>query len=699
MNRRVLTPVWFQGKSQSGPSRENCLTPNRRLSFPLSRHPGGDSSQRATQISKPNTTSGTPERAFSFRSICTGSLLSLLLAIGAPYGNMVIRGSYMALDFSTPGAIFLLFLLVGPLNFLARKISHRLALNRGELLVVYAMLVTASAIPTMGLSEYLLTITTGAQYFATPENEWGALIGPHVPQWIVPQSPTAINWFYEGLPAGVPLPWRVWVAPLCYWSILVASLYLVMISSMVILRRQWVEHERLIFPIVQVPLEMVGSGGKETRPFFRNPIMWAGFALPVIVTSLNGLHMYYNFVPAIQQLTTIPVFRDAFSLIVRLSFPMVGFSFLINLDIAFSLWFFNLASSVLRGGMTILGIVSDQKLGIYGAAPKPILAHQGQGALLVLVLFGLWVARDHLRQVWRKAIHGDADVDDSREIMSYRAAVFSLLGGYLTLTVWLTISGLDLWLTILFLTLALLIFVGLTRIVAEGGVAAAVSPLIAASALVSATGSEMIGPSGLVGLAYAHVWSADIRTFVMASCAHSLKLSEYMGRNVRPLFWVLLLAILISLVSSICMILYLAYEYGGINLNGWFFGGGTRAPFAFIAEKLKTPVDASLEGWVHSLLGGGFMTLLMMARHRVLWWPLHPIGYPISMVWLMDQLWFSIFLAWLFKLLIIKYGGPNIYQRARPFFLGLITGQFVIAGFWLVIDWATGMTDNVVFWI
>lgn len=102
---------------------------------------------------------------------------------------------------------------------------------------------------------------------------------------------------------------------------------------------------------------------------------------------------------------------------------------------------------------------------------------------------------------------------------------------------------------------------------------------------------------------------------------------------------------------------------------------------------------------MNSILGGGFMTMLVAARHLLLWWPLHPIGYPISMVWLTDQLWFSIFLAWLFKLVIIKYGGPAFYTRARPFFLGLIAGQFVTAAIWLVIDSFTGMTDNVVFWI
>jgi len=650
--------------------------------------------QGETQLTEPDT-----HNAFSARAILTGSILSLCIACGAPYGNMVIRGSYLALDFSTPGAIFLFFLLVGPLNFLAGKLHRRLALATPELLVVYAMLITASAIPTMGLSEYLLTIITSAQYFATPENEWASLIGFHVPSWIAPQDPAAIAWFYEGLPEGSSLPWRPWVEPLCYWALFVLSLYLVMISSMVILRRQWVERERLIFPIVQVPLEMVRKTEPGTRPFLRNPVMWMGFALPLLVSSINGLHAYHAVVPTIQQVSTVPIFRDAVTLIFRLSFPMVGFSYLINLDIALSLWFFNLLAKFIQGAMGILGIASTQKLGIFGAASKPILAHQGQGAFFVLVFFGLWLARSHLRAVWRKAVTGDETVDDSQEMMSYRAALLCLVSGYLIMAIWLTLAGMPLWAALSTLALALAIFVGLTRVVAESGVAAAVSPLIASATLVSAVGSSVLGPAGMVGLAYTHVWGADIRTFVMASCIHSLKLSEGMGKNVRPLFWVMLLAIILSLIGSVWTILYLAYEYGGINLNGWFFGAGARAPFDFVAEKLKTPTEPSLEGWGNTLFGGGLMALLMIARHRLLWWPLHPIGYPISMVWLMDQLWFSIFLAWLFKLVIMKYGGPSLFRRAKPFFLGLIVGQFTGAGLWLVIDYLTGMSDNVVFWI
>lgn len=638
---------------------------------------------------------------FSVRAILTGVLLSLVIAVGAPYGNMVIRGSYMAIDFSTAGAIFLFFVLVGLLNVLAGALWRPLALERRELLVVYIMMIVASAIPTMGLSEYLLTIITACQYYATPENDWATLILPLVPEWMVPQGANAIKWFYEGAPAGTGIPWEAWLGPLASWAVFILALYLAMVTAMVILRRQWIERERLIYPIVQVPLEMLQEGGGRSlvRPFFRSPSMWIGFSLPVIVSTLAGLHAYYNFIPTIQLVSSVPILRNAVSLIFRLSFPMVGFSYLINLDIAFSLWFFNTVAKLVRGGLSVLGVGSTEKLGIYGAASEPILAHQGQGAMVVLVLFGLWVARSHIKDVFRKAFKGDPQVDDSDEIMSYRAAVLGLLGSIAVLSAWLAWAGMPLWGAVLVVLTALLIFVGLTRVVVESGVAAAVGPMISPSVIVSAVGSSALGPSGMAALAYTYVWGADIRTFVMASTAHGLKLGEALGGRRRPLLWVIFLAIVVSLVGSVCTILYLAYQYGGINLNGWFFGGGARAPFDYIAVKLNTPTAPDWAGWIHTVIGGGIMGLLMLARHHLLWWPLHPIGYPIGAVWLMDQLWFSIFLAWLIKLTVMKYGGPGLYRRTRPFFLGLIMGQFAIAGVWLIIDYFTGMTDNSVFWI
>jgi len=198
------------------------------------------------------------------------------------------------------------------------------------------------------------------------------------------------------------------------------------------------------------------------------------------------------------------------------------------------------------------------------------------------------------------------------------------------------------------------------------------------------------------------VWSSDIRTFVMAACANGLRLAEdVQAKKRRNLFWAIMLAIVLSIAASVGTIMVLAYRHGGINLNTWFFQNGPQVPFKYVAERMKLGVPAGDIGigWLHKLLGAAVMTGLMIARYRVLWWPFHPLGYAIGCVWIMDQIWLSIFIAWLLKALILKYGGPKLFQKLRPFFLGLILGQFVVAGMWLAIDYFTGMTDNRVFWI
>ena len=52
----------------------------------------------------------------TLRAFGIGSFLSLFLAVSANYTDIVIKGSYLTLDFATPGA--LLLFLVGVLNTL-----------------------------------------------------------------------------------------------------------------------------------------------------------------------------------------------------------------------------------------------------------------------------------------------------------------------------------------------------------------------------------------------------------------------------------------------------------------------------------------------------------------------------------------------------------------------------------------------------
>ena len=96
---------------------------------------------------------------------------------------------------------------------------------------------------------------------------------------------------------------------------------------------------------------------------------------------------------------------------------------------------------------------------------------------------------------------------------------------------------------------------------------------------------------------------------------------------------------------------------------------------------------------------GTGMLLLTWLRQRFLWWPLHPIGFPIMTSWVVDWMWFSVFLAWLVKVTVLKYGGAPLFARSREFFLGLIVGRMLISGGWLVVDYISGMVGNPIFWI
>ncbi len=616
---------------------------------------------------------------------------------------MMTGASRMASGFTTGAALFLFFFLAGAINPVVKAIRPGWALLRGELMLVYGMMMVACALPTTGLVAYHLPIMVLGFYYATPENDWAHVIHPHIADWMVPQDARAIKHFFEGLPVGESIPWGVWALPLACWGLFFAALYLVMISVAVILRKQWMEHEHLIYPIAQLPLAMSreDEGGSPINPFFKDGLMWLGFALPVLLTTSEALHQYDPIFPSARSVlypgTTLPILRNTTAINFLLSFPILGFSYLIRLDIAFGFWFFNLLSSLMLGVFRFTGIQSTEHLDF--AANSPILAHQGMGAMIVLCLGGLWTARSHLRTVLRGAFGPQAEVDDEDEIMSYRAAVFSTLGGSLFMLLVLHAGGLPLWAGATLLCIAFILFIGITRIVVEGGMASCRAPLIAPNFVVSGMGTSAVGASGMTTMAYTYSWAADVRTFVMASVAHTLKLvhESGLGGNRRLVFWSLAAAVVVTMVSSCWMMLTLAYKFGGINLNAGYFQLITMTPLTYLDFHLKNPMPPHWGGWIQTGVGAGLMGLLMFVRQRVLWWPLHPLGLPISATRIMDLVWFSVFLAWFAKLMILRYGGPGLFLRLRPFFLGMILGQFVVAGVWIVIDYITGMQDNMVF--
>jgi len=55
------------------------------------------------------------------------------------------------------------------------------------------------------------------------------------------------------------------------------------------------------------------------------------------------------------------------------------------------------------------------------------------------------------------------------------------------------------------------------------------------------------------------------------------------------------------------------------------------------------------------------------------------------------RLWLPIFVSWLIKVLLLRYGGLQAYRRALPFFIGLILGEFVTGFARTILDMALGL--------
>ena len=113
-------------------------------------------------------------------------------------------------------------------------------------------MLVAVGIPSAGFIRYYLWMLVSPHDFASPENDWKSLFFHHLTEQIMVTSPRAVKCFCEDYQLERLYQWELGVKPALAWSsyALLTSIGLACLS--VILRRQWVEHERFAFPLVKL---------------------------------------------------------------------------------------------------------------------------------------------------------------------------------------------------------------------------------------------------------------------------------------------------------------------------------------------------------------------------------------------------------------------------------------------------------------
>jgi len=120
-----------------------------------------------------------------------------------------------------------------------------------------------------------------------------------------------------------------------------------------------------------------------------------------------------------------------------------------------------------------------------------------------------------------------------------------------------------------------------------------------------------------------------------------------------------------------------------------------RAPGLAVPQPARTaPGGAAPPPAIVLALGALFTMTMVFARSRLAWFPLHPLGYLMAFTLPLHLFWFSIFVGWLAKSLITRFGGHDTVRKTTPLFLGLALGDVTMMLFWIIIDGWQGRTGH-----
>ena len=645
-----------------------------------------------SEPSVPPVEGAAPPRTVTIRAILLGAVLAPFCCYWVAYTQIRANSTDLTMMSLMAAAFFPLIVLLGVNALLRRGSLSRHAFTRGELLTIYAMLACTVGLAGGGFIPFLACTIPAPTQFATPENHWNNWFQFLTP-WATVSDPEAVKTFYQGQSSFfTPGHLQVWAVPIACWSLFLLALLFWGYCVNTLLRRSWMDEEKLLFPIARIPLEIT----RDDVPFWRNRVFHLGLIVPAVLESLNSLH--YTFFP------TLPFFHikpdDTLNIMQYLTvkpwnslgyfsfafYPLaIGLTFLLTTDISFSCWFFYLVDKAELIWSTVYGF-HDPGASV-ASSRVPYLWEQATGAWLALALLSLYASRRHLSACICKALTGRG-IDDRDEPLSYRTALVGLVLSSAVLFGFALALGMAWQVAVLFFVLYLLFLITYTRIRAEAGLPWVFSPAFTAHGCLLDIGGQIhYNGQDLMGLARLSWFEQDYRSHMMPNQMDAMK---YVGsadpHGLRRLSLALGIATVVALLGSWIGCLHIFYHYGASSakVNTWYSDQG-RVAYSNLQNQLNNHTVTDIPR-LWGTLGGAVVTLLLtLLRTRFVWWPLHPIGYIVAQTFTMDWLWCPTFIGWACKSLVLRYGGMSAYRQALPFFLGLVVGDMVVSSLWTLL--------------
>ncbi|MBE7467016.1 MAG: hypothetical protein HS116_26385 [Planctomycetes bacterium] len=680
---------------------------------------------------------GTALAAPTWRGWVIGLLSVAVLCKIVPVTDYVLNGTRLTLNVLPFTSIFAVFALVAVYNLGLWLLRKPLGLTRQDIVLVLCMTMVANHLPGHGFMSYFAAETAGVFQFAGTENDWQTNLWPKIDEGLTPRDPVdpnstavrPVESFWTGLKADTPVPYGSWAGPYARWALAMMLMYGLMLAICGLLRRQWSEREKLPFPLAQVPDEILDGLDRRTGgapPYWSDRLAWWGFGIAFLMQSWNALPDYFPMWPELplknldfgwKYLTEPPL--NHLNPVWFVIYPsVIALTFLVSSEISFSLWFFYwvLKAAVL---VAILGFTLGDTHSYFMWSPyghKAMFINQGVGALIGMVLAGLWLARGPLKlSLWQALGLEPGGGEAGEEGISPRTLWSLLAICFLGLVGWLVWANIGL-LYAIFAVLCLVILVtGVARLVSEGGV---FYPQVMCSPIELTTLLAPPATMGAATLVPLTMWSRlavfdYYRLAPTVPLMTALQIGSLQGVKRRPLYLGIGAAAALSLVLGFFGFFQTVYRAeGGASQGGWVLNDYPVGEYRKLSNSVtaiesyeKRMSEYAAQGkemprgevpqvalrdtkalmWI--VVGMVILFGIVVLRSRIFWFP-HPIGY---VVWAGQRaiglMWFSFFLGWLIKAAIVKYGGLAVYRRWKRFFVGMIVGEAVCALLWITIAW------------
>ena len=576
---------------------------------------------------------------------------------------------------SIPGLTALLLLVA--LNPLLRRLPYVRDLTSSEIILVYVFTTVATFMFGCGVARFLISTLNVPYYFSSPTAQL-ELLAPNIPNWLGPGDFIVARWLYESSPTG-EVPWEAWTMPIVAWTGFFLLFGGTLLCLMVLFAENWMDHERLVFPLVRLPLEIIGTEGG--MPLFRNPITWIGVGLATVLNIILMIRAVFFGGPmgTLNFDFTSGIVGSPWRAIRPMNLDirpdLVGLGYLISTELSFSIWFFylfqKLQALVMEGGG-------------YRVGGMPFAQEQAIGAYLVMAIVLLWKGRKVIAHAWQGLLRPELA---KRDRLPYRSALIGLLLGIAGLMIFLVSAGMQPWLAGVYLSVLIMVSIVYARIRGETGV-----PMLWAfpygqqhKFMWNFFGSDMILDKkhemrSATILALLNFLSRGYFPTVSGYQIEGISMAQRVGINWRQMLSVLMLAVGFGSVAAFIFHLQPYFMEGGIGLRGGIWGDGiARQEYTAVlrAAASAVPPDATRIGFT---IGGGVLVALISAA-RSYWFgfPLHPIGYAVAGAF-GAKLWGPFLIVWLCKSTLLRYGGSQAYLRALPAFLGFAVGHFITAG-------------------